>query len=304
MKTKKDILLNFIKVNYNYLNQRIDNFLIREIKFISKNDIYYMLRKGKIKVNKKKIKFFYKLKQNDIINLPFINLKKKQKILNLNKKTIFEFRKNIIYEDKLLLVINKPYGIPVHSGKNISNNIIDIYKYIKSDLKYLQLVHRIDMYASGILLLSKNKKFLCILQKYLKENNIKKEYIALVHGKFPKSIKYLDNYLYKKNNIGKYSKTLFKIKKYINNYTLLKIKPLTGRHHQIRIHTSNLGYPIVGDKIYGIKKNKNIKNNRLYLHSYSISFFHPYKKKIITFKSKLDNSFYFFIKNIKNKNFR
>ncbi len=315
----KKFFLNYLKINNENINQRIDNFLFRNFKYLSKNKIYSLIRKGNIRVNKKRISHKYKLNKNDIIRLPLIELKdvNKNNVIFLNKNEIIFFENRIIYEDNYLIVINKPSGISVHKGTNILFNIIDIYRYLRPDIKYLDLIHRIDKYTSGILLISKCKYFLISLNKYFVEKKIIKKYILLVYGLWSKNINLMESFIIKKfrrsfvifNKIknSKFSKTYFKILYKIGNFTLLKAYPITGCNHQIRLHCSFLGYPILGDKIYNhlnFLNNFKLKiNNRLFLHSYFISFFHPFLKKNIEFKIKLDNELCYILK-LLNKKFK
>lgn len=171
--------ISFIKIDLNNINKRIDNFLFKNIKSLPKNKIYSLIRKGNIRINKKRISHKYKLKLNDIIRIPLINFKKKR--IYINNYIIEKFKKYIIYEDKYILIINKPYGISVHGGYNIILNIIDIYRNILNN-NYLELVHRIDKNTSGILIMSKNINYLRILNNYFKNKKIKKKYICLTHG--------------------------------------------------------------------------------------------------------------------------
>ncbi len=280
----KKFFLNFITIDIYSVNQRIDNFLFKKIRCLSKNKIYSLLRKGNIRVNKKRILPKYKLKINDIIRIPLVDFNNDKKCVYISKKNILKFKKTIIYEDDFLLIINKPYGISVHGGTDININIIDIFKYGIYNQKYLELIHRIDKCSSGILLLAKNRKILCKLQSDFKNSKVIKKYFILVHGFWPKNIKTIRKIIYNKKNKKKISQTNFIILKYINNFTLLSVQTITGRNHQIRLHTSYLGFPIVFDNIYGNKKldklllNK-IKINRLFLHAYYICYFHPIFKK-------------------------
>ncbi len=306
----KDFFLNFIKVNINNVNQRIDNYLFKIIKVLPKNKIYSLLRKGNIRVNKKRISHNYKLKINDIIRIPLINIKKKK--IYIDKYIIEKFKNYIIYEDEYILAINKPYGISVHKGSKINLNIIDIFRCIYKNEKFLELVHRIDKNTSGILLISKNLNILRFLHKSFKKNRIKKQYIGLIHGIWPFYINKIENYISRNRYVsyitkeysnGKLSKTLFNINKYFNKYTLLNIIPITGRNHQIRLHTSSLGYPIVGDNVYGNKKNdyfffKKFGIKRLFLHSYILSFFHPFYKKKIKLYANLNDDFLSILNNL------
>ncbi len=276
---KKKFFLNFVTVDNYSVNQRIDNFLFKKIKNISKNKIYILLRKGNIRVNKKRILPKYKLKLNDIIRIPLINLNSSKNIY-ISKNNILKFKDMIIYEDNFLLIINKPYGISVHGGTRININVIDVFKNKIYNQKYLELIHRIDKDSSGILLLAKNRNVLCKLQNDFKYNKIIKKYFILVHGRWPYNIKLVKNYIFTKNNKKKISRTIFKFLKYINNFTLLCVQSLTGRKHQIRLHARYLGYPVIFDRIYGNKKLdkllfSKIKINRLFLHAYYINYFHP-----------------------------
>ncbi len=290
----KKFFINYLIITCNNVGKRIDNLLFRVIKDLTKNKIYSLIRKGNIRVNKKRVLPKYKCQLNDVIRLPLITFKRKK-----FRKKIFFFTKYILYEDDYLLIINKPYGISVHSGTKISLNIIDIYRCL-INYKYLELVHRLDKYTTGILMLSKNREMLLSLHDLLKEHKIYKSYIALVYGKWPNTLTYAKTYLdiariCNKQIITKYKYaiTYFKIIKYIKNFTLLRIYPITGRKHQIRRHTSQLGYPILGDNMYGNKK-LNLKFllftkiSRLFLHSYSIKIYHMYLHKYLYIKSDLD----------------
>ncbi|WP_343191985.1 RluA family pseudouridine synthase [Buchnera aphidicola (Formosaphis micheliae)] len=277
--------------------QRIDNFLIKKFKTMPKSLIYKNIRIGKIKINKKKIKPKYKLKIGDKINVisMMTNHLTKNKITIINQKKIFKikniFFNNILYEDEHLLIINKPSGIAVHGGSGIHFGIIECIRQLRQKNTFLELVHRLDRSTSGILLLAKKRSALINLHQQLRDNQIKKKYLALVHGNWPESKKIVITPLLKikqfnkkniviVNNKGKISETHFKIqKKYINN-TLLSVTPITGRTHQIRVHTSHVGHPIVFDDRYGrhdldiYNKTKEI-NNRLLLHANEINFLHP-----------------------------
>ncbi len=295
-----NFFLTFIRINCNSVNQRIDNFLFKIIKILPKSKIYSLLRKGNIRVNKKRVIYKYKLQLNDIIRIPLIKIKKK--CIYIDKYIIEKFRKYIVYEDKYILAINKPCGWCVHGGTNVNLSIINIFRNMYINNNYIELVHRLDKDTSGLLLLSKNKNILCYLHNIFKYNKIKKKYIGIVHGNWPKNISKIENYICNKKKIyfflkdKKYSKTFFKIKKKFKKYTLLDIIPVTGRNHQIRIHTSSVNCPIIGDHIYGNKYLNNLfylkfKTNRLFLHSYYLSFFYPILNKKIKLYANYSKKF-------------
>ncbi len=312
--------INFFKIGINDVNQRLDNFLFKNIKNLPKSKIYSLIRKGNIRVNNSRICFNYKLNINDILRIPLINFKKKNKFLYLNKSIIDKFVNRIIYEDNYLILVNKPSGISVHDGNKVRLNLIDIYRSLKSN-KYLNLVHRLDKYSSGLLLISKNRNILVNLNNQFKYSNIIKKYYILVYGNWPREIYKVSKFIFKYKKKGyiiskkqefykniklKWSLTYFKIIEYINNFTLLNVYPVTGRFHQIRLHTSYIGYPILFDNLYGnryLNKKLYIKNiSRLFLHCNYISFFHYFLNKRIFFNIKLENDLYYILNVIKKNN--
>ncbi|NIH41102.1 MAG: RluA family pseudouridine synthase [Buchnera aphidicola (Periphyllus aceris)] len=287
--------------------QRIDNFLIKKFKKIPKSKLYNIIRKGRVRINKKRVLAKYKLKIGDLIRIPPLKIYKFNKIkikVNQIKKKILN---NILYEDKTLLVINKPSGISVHGGSGINFGIIENLRILRPYDQYLELIHRLDRFTSGILMIAKRRSILRYFHEQLRTKNIKKKYIALVHGNFNFKNKIVNQPLLKKNilkkkkmvNIdknGKNSKTIFNVKKKNLLYSLLSIIPISGRTHQIRVHSSFLNHPILFDNRYGNKKlDKKVKikkiKKKLLLHAKKISFMHPKFKKNITIKAPLEKNF-------------
>ncbi|MCW5197774.1 RluA family pseudouridine synthase [Buchnera aphidicola] len=306
--------VSFFTVNKFFFQQRIDNFLIKRFKKIPKSKLYKIIRKGHIRINKKRVPVKYKLKLGDLIRIPplKINYNIKQKEINIKKLNIIS--KKILYEDKILLIINKPAGISVHGGSGINFNIIDGLKILRPNEKYLELIHRLDRYTSGILMIAKKRSSLRYFHKEFREHSIQKKYLALVHRKcfFQKKIVNLSllnqNILNKKkmvliNQNGKKSKTIFYTKKSNSLYSLVSIIPCTGRTHQIRVHSAFLKHPIIFDNRYGDKdldkqiKIKKIKKTLL-LHAKKIIFIHPILKKKITIYAPLQKNFKNAIKNL------
>lgn len=292
-----------IIISYDQKNQRIDNFLKTKLKKIPKSLIYKLLRKGKIRLNTKRVQPKYKLKNKDNIYIPNqFNVSKKKLSYFYNLKFLNIINESILYEDKDILIINKPSGIAVHGGSGIKYGIIESLRFLKPQENFLELVHRLDRDTSGILLIAKNKNSLCALHKQLINKEIKKYYLALVHGRWSQKCKKISFPLLKIkknkkrivciNNLGKKSETYFQVKKRYKNLTLIKINPITGRTHQIRVHTMYNGNPIVCDDKYGNKQfDKELKKigmNRLFLHAYILKFFHPKTRKLMKIKSPLD----------------
>ncbi|WP_244268593.1 RluA family pseudouridine synthase [Buchnera aphidicola] len=216
------------------------------------------------------------------------------------------FLKNILFEDKYLIVFNKPCGIAVHGGSGISYGVIETFRTMRPELKFLELVHRIDKETSGILLLAKKRSILKKMHENFYLKKIKKEYLALLQGHWSKKNKVITLPLFIGSNInqkkkvyvhkdGKPCKTHFLVKKYFYDTTLVSIIPVTGRTHQIRVHASQFGHPVLFDQKYGKKKTKTNyvikKNNRLLLHAYKISFPHPKDDKKFSIIAPLDEKF-------------
>ncbi|WWO95237.1 MAG: 23S rRNA pseudouridine(955/2504/2580) synthase RluC [Candidatus Dasytiphilus stammeri] len=309
----------FITVDENESGRRIDNFLHSKLKGIPKNLIYKLLRHRKIRVNKKRIHHTYKLSLRDEVYIPTL-IYPNQKIdhFSIPKKLLDLLNNAILYNDNYILAINKPSGIAVHGGSGLKFSIIDILRTLLPNLSFLELVHRLDRDTSGILLFAKKKLVLRLLHEQFRSNQVKKSYYALVCGIWPskltiiqvplkKNITYNGAHIVSVDKIkGKISKTLFSIKEYFydKQATLLKVKPITGRTHQIRVHTQYAGYPIAFDKLYGdYKLNQQMaKNglNRLFLHSSSIVFVHPVLKTTICITAPLNQDLKEYLSKLRN----
>lgn len=301
-----------IFVSSNEVEKRIDNFFSKKFKGIPKSLIYRFLRKGLIRVNKKHVMHTYKLKMKDEIFIPSIFIHEKKNVkLNLSK--IIAILNNKLYEDKDLLIINKPSGLAVHGGSGVNIGIIEGIRKLNQKNCFLELVHRLDKETSGILLIAKNIFTLRALNTQLFDKKVKKNYLGLVQGHWSFSRTVINKPLLKtiKNNQktvhihagGKMSETYFYVKKRYQNCTLMNIIPITGRTHQIRVHASYVGHPIACDHRYGdLNFNKKISQfglKRLFLHAIKISFIHPVMQKKITIKAPIESNLKTFLENLK-----
>lgn len=287
-------MVNQIKVSINHINQRLDNFLIRELKNVPKSLLYRLIRKKAIRVNGKSTKQDYKLLLNDIISYPEIkdagrNIEPSATYDLIKPSLVKQIKDRIIYECNDFLIINKPKGLAVHAGSNIKYGVIDILRKIYGQKVYIELVHRLDRDTSGCLLIAKNRLALTDLHVKLKESEIKKTYLALVHGLWPNSIRLIEHPLRRSilqggermvmvdNDLGKPAQTRVEVKARYNNTSLLELNPITGRTHQLRVHCAYEKHPIIGDDKYGNKElNKKVKSecslNRIFLHAYKLEF--------------------------------
>ena len=242
----------------------------------------------RIYVNGKARKLNYRIKENDFLTIDLVE----EETQNIDT---WEKEIDVIYEDDSILVVNKEAQMIVHPTKNnkdhtLSNAIINYYR--ENDEKtIIRLVSRLDMDTSGTVLLAKNQYVHSFFSKELAKNTIKREYIALVEGEFPKDINIMDFPIYRDpiekykrvvDNLGQESKTEVFSVDYINGYSILKLGLITGRTHQIRVHLSHLGFPIVGDILYG-GNDKLIK--RQVLHAGVLKINHPMKNTSMILKA-------------------
>lgn len=283
--------VQFFTISDDEGGQRIDNFLLTKLKGVPKSLVYRIVRKGEVRVNKGRIKPEYKLQAGDLVRVPPVRVAEKsepQISTKLNK--VAELEQQILFEDDVMLIINKPSGIAVHGGSGLSFGVIEALRALRPQARFLELVHRIDRDTSGILLVAKKRSALRSLHEQLREKVVQKDYLALVRGQWQSHVKtikapLLKNELASGERIvkvspeGKPSETHFRIEERYENATLVKASPITGRTHQIRVHTQYAGHPIACDDKYGERdfdqKMQEIGLNRLFLHAYSIRFQHP-----------------------------
>jgi len=306
---------------------RIDKFLMNRIENASRNKIQLAAKNGSIKVNNISVKQNYRVKPRDEIKVmfsypPFENLLKPEKI---------DFQ--IIYEDRDLLVVNKPPNLVVHPGHgNYSGTLLNGILYHVKDLPENNsgrpgLVHRIDKDTSGLLVVAKSEIAMRNLSEQFFLKQTKRNYIALVWGSFKNKSGSVNNYIGrdKKNRMimsvsddkdhGKNAITHYKVLEDLNYVSLLECRLETGRTHQIRAHMKYLGNPIFNDERYGgnkilkgtiFTKYKQFVENcfkllpRQALHAKSIGFNHPRSNKIMSFESELPNDIQLCLEKWKN----
>ena len=284
--------------------QRIDKWIKNNLSKIPQSLIEKDLRKGKIKVNKHKVKSSYKLKKNDKIylyNFSYRNLKTTKKKYIPKVKEIKETEKDIIENNSDFIVINKKAGLPVQGGTKIKENVINILSnsnLFEKSKPYV--VHRIDKDTSGILIVAKNRETAQLLTSLFRIRKIHKTYIAIAHGSISKKIKKMEDSLISYEN---QKKIIQKAISHINiikkstDYTLVELNPITGRKHQLRKQLYNIGNPIVGDSKYFINNLyfRKINDKNLMLHAYKIKFMINNIK--YNFKAKYSKNFEDFLKN-------
>jgi len=265
--------------------QRIDNFLRRELPGLPKGRLYRILRRGEVRVNGGRIRAEYKLQEGDEVRIPPARINAPGDAPSDGKAAGMTDR--IIFEDKRLLVVDKPSGVAVHGGSGISHGVIELLRHARPELRDLSLAHRLDRETSGCLVLAKKRSALRELQEQFREGVVEKNYLALVVGDWQYGEQVIDKPLLVENRKGgerhvivskggKPAQTRVQLSRTFGKYSLLLCSPKTGRTHQIRVHLQALEHPILGDERYGDpEQNKLAKKfglKRLFLHAQSIAF--------------------------------
>lgn len=279
-------------VRYNQVSddesgQRIDNYLLSQLKGVPKSHIYRIIRSGEVRVNKKRVKPLYRIQAGDSIRIPPVRVSEEKAIDWDGQQAGQRLLPYIIHEDERLLVLNKPAGIAVHGGSGLSFGVIEALRHARPELHYLELVHRIDRETSGCLLLAKKRSALRALHRLFEAKEIEKIYTALLHNRWqhPVSLRVekglLKNQLQSGERIvcasdaGKPAVTHLSLKENISNACRIEARPYTGRTHQIRVHCAFVGHPILGDEKYAGKESQAVMHtipSRLYLHAKEIRF--------------------------------
>lgn len=296
-----DIIKKVIIENLNENEKvRIDKFLSSNLN-LSRNLIKDSIKNCNVKVNGKKINPSYVLKNGDLVDIEIIEEQKEE----ITLEDINDLNKQIVYEDEEILVINKNKGLIVQSSIGNEKTLSDILyeKYLKEGITLpgedgrRGIVHRLDKDTSGLMVIAKTENAYKFLIEEFKERRTKKKYKTIVKGIIKEDENEIDmpigrdevnRHKMKVRRDGKNARTVFKVIERFGNYTYLDVRIYTGRTHQIRVHLSKIGYPILGDEIYSKGKNKfDIKGQ--VLQSYFLEFIHPQTKEKMSFEIEESN---------------
>ena len=297
------MLKKFI-VDKDYHNSRFDKWFKQNVFNIPQSLIEKIIRKNKVKVNKKKTKTSYRVQFHDIIEIYGIN---KIKFNNRSKKIKYKpsekekskYGNFILENNNNFIIINKPSGIPVQAGTKSFKNIIDILKNTKyfKDAKPF-VVHRLDKETSGVLIIAKNREYAQLFTSLFRIRKIHKTYLAITYGEVSENVNLLEDDLISYDNNKKIVQKAIshlKILKSNEQYSLLELNPITGRKHQLRKQLYNIGNPIIGDNKYFVKKHMNkIRSKNLMLHAHKIKFM--INNVRYNFKAKYNEKFEDFVK--------
>jgi 23S rRNA pseudouridine955/2504/2580 synthase len=296
-----------VEVDEESAGQRLDNFLLRQLKGVPKTHVYRIIRSGEVRVNKGRASADTRIEAGDVVRLPPVRLservtEKAEAMAALVARGAPAREFVVLFEDEAVLAIDKPAGVAVHGGSGVSFGVIEQLRMARPQAKFLELVHRLDRETSGILLIAKKRSALKHLQDQFRERETGKTYLALVSGQWPANKKVLDKPLHKyllddgerrvkvvsrDDPDGMKSVTLVKVRERSpisadpsgKGFSLLEVTIKTGRTHQIRVHLASEGLPIVGDDKYGdFELNKALQKQglkRMFLHAWRLQFNHP-----------------------------
>lgn len=282
------------------VGKRLDLFVISVIKDLSRMNAKRLIEDGNVQVNSKNSKVSYKVQNGDIIEIHIPEAKQ----LDLKAQ---EIPIEVVYEDSDIIVVNKPKGLVVHPANgNWDGTLVNaIMAICKDSLSGIGgevrpgIVHRLDKDTSGLLIIAKNDKAHINMSNEIKNREVKKVYIALVRGIVAENEATINMPIGRSNKDrkkmavvknGKEAITHFKVIKRFDKYTLLEVKIDTGRTHQIRVHLSEIGHPVVGDEIYSNGKNEFGVHGQL-LHAKSLDFKHPITGKDMHLEAELPEEF-------------
>ncbi|WP_409475486.1 RluA family pseudouridine synthase [Stenotrophomonas sp. Y-13] len=286
--------VRMIKVPEDRAGQRLDNFLLGQLKGAPRSLVYKLVRSGQVRVNGGRAKAERKLEAGEEVRVPPVNLAEVGDKAPPPAGFLQRMEQAIVFEDARLLVINKPSGVASHGGSGISHGAIETMRALRPN-QGLELVHRLDRDTSGLLVMAKKRSALSELQALLREDHdgagpggIRKRYLTLLVGRMPDGVMSVDAPLHvglrqggerhvQVNAAGKPSLSHFRVLERRGGHSYCEVKIDTGRTHQIRVHAQHIGHPVAGDDKYGDPAvNKRLREQiglkRLFLHAASLEF--------------------------------
>nr|WP_222622679.1 RluA family pseudouridine synthase [Ramlibacter albus] len=303
-----------VTVGEDSAGQRLDNFLIRELKGVPKTHVYRIIRSGEVRVNKGRAGADTRVEEGDVVRVPPVRTSEKAEERLQKPAPARDFP--VVYEDEHLIALDKPAGVAVHGGSGVSFGVIEQLRQARPQAKFLELVHRLDRETSGILLVAKRRSALTKLQDQFRDRETGKTYLALVSGAWPANKKVIDQPLHKylladgerrvkvvakDDPDGMRSVTLVKVARKLEDFTLLEVTIKTGRTHQIRVHLASNGHPILGDDKYGdFELNKTLAKQglkRMFLHAWRLKFAHPATGEEVALEAPLPAELAAFVEN-------
>lgn len=274
-----------VRIDSESAGQRIDNFLRKQLPGVPKSRLYRLLRRGEVRINGGRVRAEYRLQTGDEVRIPPARLRPPGSAPTTAEAAWITER--VLFEDKDLLVIDKPGGTAAHGGSGVSHGVIELLRFARPELRDLSLAHRLDRETSGCLVLAKRPGALRALHAKFREGLVEKNYLALAAGDWQSGEVLVDAPLLVQHrkggerhvivsDDGKPAQTRIGLSRRLGDYSLLQCQPLTGRTHQIRVHALYQGHPLVVDDRYGDRQANAAAAaqglKRLFLHAQSIAF--------------------------------
>ena len=286
--------------------QRVDNYLMAQIRDVPRSIIYRIIRKGEVRVNKGRVKPDTRLNTGDEVRIPPVTRKEKPAQVVPGSRVQGVMQDAVVFENDQMLVVNKPSGIAVHGGSGLDFGLIEVLRAARPEARFLELVHRLDRDTSGLVMVAKKRSALRYLQDELRHKRIRKHYHALVAGDWPGAVRKVSEPLLRfelgsgerrvrVDEAGKDSLTRFRVLDSFSAYTLVEASPVTGRTHQIRVHSAWAGHPIAGDDKYmddvSLRAFRSAGGQRLMLHARALDFTLPSTGEPVHLEAPYDEAF-------------
>lgn len=284
-----------VTVTEAYAGQRLDNFLITELKGAPRTLVYRIVRTGEVRVNKGRVKPDYRVQTGDVVRVPPLRTSEIKVLPRPSNGLQKLLAGRMVHDEDQLLVVNKPAGLAVHGGSGIAVGLIEALRSLRPEQGDLELVHRLDRDTSGLIMVTGHRALLRALHDQLRHGQMDKRYVALLSGRLQGGQHRVEAPLLKTerpngeavvrvSRDGKTAITVFTVLERFKDATLVEAHLLTGRTHQIRVHAQHLGYPLVGDDKYGREAdNARFKArglSRLFLHARDLKLTLPSGKRL------------------------
>ncbi len=297
--------VRWLTIDPDHAGQRLDNFLLHELKGLPRSRLYRLLRTGQVRVNKGRAQPSRRLQAGDEIRIPPVVIDTPP-LRRPPDGLCRMLEAAILHEDRRILVVNKPAGLAVHRGSEVGHGVIEVMQALRPEVPEIALVHRLDRATSGCLLLAKDRALLPELNRLFSGRDVEKRYLALLHGAWQGGQRRVDRPLRRlrgggdhrvvvDGGAGKPAATVFRPLRRFAAATLVEARLESGRMHQIRVHAASIGHPVVGDRKYGDaaadRRLAGPRASRLMLHAERLRFLVPGERRACCFEAPVDASF-------------
>lgn len=297
--------VQWLEIDEHHHGQRLDNFLLAHLKGAPRTLIYRIIRRGEVRVNGGRVKAHRRLAKGDRVRVPPLRLTPDEAVEEVSDGLRQVLEQSVLEEREGWMVLNKPSGLAVHGGSGVTIGLIEALRQVRSDLAFLELVHRLDRDTSGCLLIAKSRTALNALSAELRAHGMEKRYLALVAGCWPAALESIEAPLerfelasgerrVRVSDRGKSACTRFTLLERLDGASLVEAEPVTGRTHQIRVHAAHQGHALLGDQKYGTPEGEALAKRcalpRLFLHARRLGFTDPETQQRVAVTAPLDKT--------------